>query len=436
MVSSSNRPQRRNIPFKRLALSLAGDRTLGVKGKPQAPPILPLIPINLPRTLIVTPKRATDPRRDFHKLFGETNVPEEKVLTLDDVAPVKVRQCPHGVRLTRSEYEFEASYRGRPYCRKMNGRIIFMYPKSFECIQCHPVCIHGLELTEEEVKTGKRFSAACPGCTNTVTNPAAIAKFLTKNGAGQYDGMSLIEGRFVTSYGLVITKAGKNFAQGGGSKEMERTDAENVEIQDTIAEGVIAVRTPGGRDTSGYGPDTEIDDEVGHWGSDSTGDPISFVPSQTVHAFESVRQESVKELLDIVSYEIVRDENKGKVVDGELYPYGWIVTANDKEIGKFKTKREAEEHLAEVKETDLLDFKTERSKASKKVLEHKATDILSTVEEPYTPEKLTGLKDQKVNTGPFGWKESETRKLQDEIVEEVERYDTPVRTYREDSEKE
>ena len=247
------------------------------------------------------PKQPTDPRRAFHGLFGDTEVPEEKVRTIDDEFPVGMPFCPHKVRLNKNEYIFETSYKGRPYCRKMNGRIVFASPKSFECIRCHPVCVHGLELTKAEIKTGVRYSAKCPGCTKKITDRRVLEQFFSTQRLALGEGMSLLEGAFQTSYGLWITKPGKRFQVSGGSKKMEQLDAAHVAITDDGPAGngreggVIAVFTGDKRSKLGWGPDTNRDDDFKNWPVDGAGDPGTIGPSEVVSAFEYASAETKDE---------------------------------------------------------------------------------------------------------------------------------------------
>ena len=395
---------------------LAGS-TLLRRGEQKAPQQVPQLPFNIGSTEEVRdlleswrgPRKPTNPKADAAKVLG-LDLTAEKTLTLDDVAPVAMPLCPHKIRLTKDELVFESLYK-RKFRLRISGKTFFI-PKSFECIHCHPVCIHGLPLTKKELDSGKRFSAECPACIQKVKDPAKLETFLKQQNLSAASGMSLTEGEFTTSYGLRITKAGKNFAQGGGSKEIEETDANYIEIVDD-GEGVVAIRTPSGPSRDGYGPDdaADVDGET----VDETGDPISFLPSETVKAFENARADATKEVLDLnrPTYEIVRDEIKGS---------GWIVFANDVEVSKHRTKTEAEAAVNELSELDRLNFANSKTRQK---IEHSVQDVLAAEEHPRGVEKLTGMKEQKPN--PKVWTEKENQDLQKEIVGEIERYDTPVR---------
>jgi hypothetical protein len=184
-------------------------------------------------------KSFTDHRAKFHELFNTPAPPPEKELTIDDVAPVALPKCPHGRRLTKGEWIFECAYKRKFHTPKSP-------PKSFECILCHPVCIHGLELTQKEITTSKRFSGTCPVCADKIVSPKRLEEFLSKQKLSLGYGMSFIEDELVTSYGLAITKAGKMYSRIGGTVEMERQDAKN-EVFD-----------PG---TPGHGSDTYEDEQ-------------------------------------------------------------------------------------------------------------------------------------------------------------------------------
>jgi len=219
--------QRKRNPVTVMAGS-SFTRTL--QKQPQAPPKqdVKAIPIPLQTAsnfLGLDRVTKNNPVTEFHGLFGSKPPAPEKILTIDDVAPVALPKCPHGMRLTKDEYVFELSYHGKPFHKRMNGKKYFLYPKSFECIECHPVCIHGMELTAKERDLRKRFSNRCPECTGEIKSARNLKTFLSKQHLTESWGMSLPEGGFVTSYGVPITKAGKNYVVAGGSKAMEFEDA-------------------------------------------------------------------------------------------------------------------------------------------------------------------------------------------------------------------
>jgi len=242
------RPQRKRIPFVYSA------------GSPLPPRSLDALPGEMPPTS-EQPVQPLPLSVDTKKLLESwRQTASERVLTLDDVAPVALPKCKHGVRLTKDEYIFERSYKNK-YHLRMNGKSVpaelrgsYFMPKSFECIQCLPVCIHGLELTAKELNSGKRFSHKCIECVGKFTNAAHLATYLAKQKLSMDRGKALTEGEVVTSYGLPMIKAGQYFAQGGGSKEIEDIDANYIEVVDD-GNGVVAIQTSPSR--NGSGPDTD-----------------------------------------------------------------------------------------------------------------------------------------------------------------------------------
>jgi len=383
--------------------------TRSLQSTPQNPtrkvaPSLPVPTVQQVSNAVFGKKLSPAPRNpvtEFHKLFGEGNPVPQKVLTIDDVAPVAMPLCPHGIRLTKDEYIFETSYKGKPFQKRMFGVSYFLYPKSFECIDCHPVCVHGLSLTPEEIKSRARFSQDCPDCTGKFTNAAYLAVYLAKQKLTEGHGMSLTQGEFVTSYGLRITKAGANFAQAGGSREVDKVDTSG------LANSTSQI---GHGPTGEYGEDADYDgDKV-----DEDGDPISYFPSETQRAFESARAESTKDALDIVLYKIVPDKNSRD----------WIVTGNGTEVYRCDSYDGARKAVRELTEFDRLNFKSTRSKHAAKI-EHKIEDTLTAPEVPSVPEKLAGMKEQKPNRKV--WTVSEESDLQKEITDEIEKDYLPVR---------
>jgi hypothetical protein len=221
------RMQRKRVP---VTLMAGSSFTRSLQKPPQIPPepnkrTVPIPPQTVSNFLGLDRTAKKNPIAEFHKLFGSESLSQEKLLTIDDVAPVAMPKCPHGVRLTKDEYIFELSYKGRPFHKRINGKRYFLYPKSFECIECLPVCIHGMELTAKERDSRKRFSNRCPECTGEIKSARNLKTFLSKQHLTESWGMSLTEGEVVTSYGLRITKAGKNYVVAGGSKVMEFEDA-------------------------------------------------------------------------------------------------------------------------------------------------------------------------------------------------------------------
>jgi len=183
--------------------------------------------------------------------------------------------CVHGKPITEDEIRFQALWKRKFHTPKEP-------PISFECIQCYPICIHGLKLTPKEVNSGNRFSKTCPKCAGKFTNAASLAAYLEKQQLSENYGLSLSEGVLVTSFGYRVLKSGENFVQGGGSKETEQIDAAQ------FSTGPV-----GG---SGHGPDDHYDfdgEKV-----DDLGDPVSFTPSELTKGFEKARTEETKETLE------------------------------------------------------------------------------------------------------------------------------------------
>jgi hypothetical protein len=285
------------VQRKRNPVNLTGSSF--TRSLPKAPQIPPANPNTVaaalnPVVFSVPFTPATNPTTEFHKLFGEDNPTPQKELTLDDVAPVAMPKCGHGVRITTDEYSFQKLYK-RKFHLRIYGETIFL-PKSFECIQCFPVCIHGLELSPKEIDSGKRFSGKCPACVGKITSAKNLESYLKKQKLTESWGMSLTDGEFVTSYGLRITKSALNLVRVGGSKEVEQTDADYVSVvEDGVNDEVVAVqnKTP---ERLGYGPSDNYDfDGVK---TDDLGDPLMFTPSETIKAFETARTQETKEALD------------------------------------------------------------------------------------------------------------------------------------------
>lgn len=397
---------RRRLPFVFLAGSPLGPRV--VDGMPNevlhAAPQNPMlrVPVQIDQKALLDSWRqetSTNERLTAASVLG-LDLESEKVLTLDDVVPVARLKCPHGIWLTMDEMRLRATYKRKYHTFKSR-------PKSFECIDCHPVCIHGISLTAAEKISGKRFSMNCFECNTTIQDPAKIEIYLAKQKLSPHHGMALHEGEVVTSYGLRITKSGQNYVQGGGSKDIEQTDAQHVDVVDTGDE-TIAVQS-GGPDRDGYGPDSAED----HDGEtvDELGDPISYAPSETVGHFERARTEATEDFVEAlkrVSYEIRRDEVKG---------VGWIATADDVEIGKYRTKDEAKTVVRDLQELDRLNFRSDKQQAS---IEHSIQDVTTTDILPDSVGQLKGMGEQNVNKDI--WKKSETANLQKDVADEIEKF--------------
>jgi hypothetical protein len=221
-----------------------------------------------------------DRRHEFYKAFGEPLPQYKEPPTLDEVSSIARPSCLHGVKLTLPEWTFESSYKRRYHTLGSPW-------KSFECVRCHPVCVHGRALTSKEAQTQIRYSATCFGCNQTITDRALIQSYLKLVDLSTSRGKSLREGEFITSYGLPIVKGGDNFIQGGGSKQVEDVFANRYETID-CGDEVATQMKPGGPTTQGFGPDSAEDfDGVT---TDSLGDPIASVPIATIEALEDARR--------------------------------------------------------------------------------------------------------------------------------------------------
>jgi hypothetical protein len=321
-------PRRKKIPFKYLAGSCSGPRNIGEIAEPQqssAP--TNITPSSIGLTFPVSRLAPTNPVSDFHELFGDKSTPEEKVLTIDDVCPVALPFCPHGIRLTKDECIFEAAYKGRPYCRRINGKSFFTDPKSFECFDCNPCCIHGTSLSpvrdKECFENHQRFSKKCPECDPTITDPALIHAHLYRQRLGTNADKGLIEGYLKTSFGQIITKGGKWFSQGGGSKEIEEKDA--------VVQGEIPTNIRHGS------ADSDTSDDLNDWPVDDLGEPAWTGLTDLTKLAEGLRIGETRSMLCTPSrYEVKQSGQTRKwfvVKDGEM-----LVTA-------FKSKKAAEHYV-------------------------------------------------------------------------------------------
>jgi hypothetical protein len=306
------RPQRKRIPV--VAKYLAGS-SLGIRGTLKQPQVSPSQPsFNIPTTL-----------------------------TLDDVAPVALPKCPHGIRLTKDEYIFERSYK-RTFHKRMNGKRIpieirgtYFMPKSFECFDCHPVCIHGMDLNSEERKSRKRFSFNCPACNTDVKDPDQIEEFLKKQKLSVGDGMALTEGEIITSYGLPVTKAGQNHMTGGGSKDMEDRDTKSTNRGDMQARA----KRPKGWDSGTYVDEQNSVNEL--------NEPVSSVPSKTIKKAESIRSADTRSTIEgqladpenettgakkLLKLEVVREDGRDDLTVPECDKSSGKLQSGDKRIFK------------------------------------------------------------------------------------------------------
>ena len=192
---TERRPQRKRIPV--VAKYLAGS-PLGIRGtlkRPQVPP------------------KAEKPK------------PEPKI---------ELPRCPHGLLLTREEFEFQSQH---PLVDEAGQPIPLT---SSICTQCFPYCKHAeKELTPQEIASGKRYSATCLECNPGVSrNPKVYASWLKEHGLSVGRGMSIAKLVINNPDGTAhIIGSGANLCTGGGSNDMERTDASSIGRSDVPAQG-------------------------------------------------------------------------------------------------------------------------------------------------------------------------------------------------------
>src|ERR1700682_739960 len=98
----ARKPQRKRTP---VTLMAGSGRTPYLQKPPQVPPrnikIQSVTPQAVLEFLAINKVAKTNPVEEFHRLFGSEPPPQEKILTIDDVAPVAMPKCPHSVRLTK-----------------------------------------------------------------------------------------------------------------------------------------------------------------------------------------------------------------------------------------------------------------------------------------------------------------------------------------------
>src|SRR5947207_6161645 len=103
------RMQRKRIP---VTLMAGSSFIRSLQKPPQVPPkqstgVIPIQSQTVSTFLGLDRVAKNNPVTEFHRLFGSEPPPQEKILTIDDVAPVALPFCPHGVRLTKDEYILE-----------------------------------------------------------------------------------------------------------------------------------------------------------------------------------------------------------------------------------------------------------------------------------------------------------------------------------------
>ena len=344
--------QNRNQRPRRVPIQMAGSTFIrGYRKAPQELPAVAEVVTISPETRQIDIRASLDAREKSFKI--------ERLAT--SLLYPDTPWCLHGKKLTKAEWAFECAYKRKYHTPKEP-------PISFECIKCFPVCVHGLSLSETEIDSGKRFSTRCPKCSGKIGSASNLEDYLKAQKLTEAWGWSPIESEFTTSYGLRITKSGKRLCHLGGSKEIEQTDASNVETIDD-GNGVVAVHVGSGPSENGRGPDDGFDDSG--WNVDDSGDPVSFSPSDTIKSFESIRKESTKEIFEL---------SRHKVEKRDGY---WALITDGTEVNRFATKKDASRAFTELTELDRLTFKNESSKRATKP-EHQKQDAVATESEETT----------------------------------------------------
>jgi hypothetical protein len=189
---------------------------------------------------------------------------------------VKLPKCQHGCILTLEEFLYQTQ-------AKDEGRDAGFWFVT-ECPGCFPDCIHEYkELTPGEIASGKRWSAQCPGC----NGPAFAEKetwdaFLKFWGQSAYRAMSPAKYTLELKNGkTMIIGQQKNYCTGGGSKDMEQTDANSKSRGDLQAKS----KAPKGSGTETYADEQNKVNEL--------NEPVSPVPSTFVEKAEHIKSSEI-----------------------------------------------------------------------------------------------------------------------------------------------
>ncbi len=153
--------------------------------------------------------------------------------------------CPHGVKLTQLDFDlYQKVYAGRQHLLWGNsvlpdGSNVGPYPyQAKACPECYPTCVHGEQLTEEEIaaawKSGTKLSSECPVCVGS-TDPHAWNQFVNSIGFSAYRGMNPADLYIPTREGGVhALNQHRKFTTGGGSEQMEDVDARSQIARDDM----------------------------------------------------------------------------------------------------------------------------------------------------------------------------------------------------------
>jgi hypothetical protein len=236
------------------------------------------------------------------------------------VAPIieLLPSCPHGKQLTSKEYQSQVPDGQIPLVQLDNGSIIQRSLHSWDCLWCHPYCIHGQELTDEDITLGVKQCSKCKVCFPPLfsTSIAAWDESLSKAGFSKYRGMSMVEEvRTLTDGSVKISGYSKNLCTGGGSKSMEDAD--------TKAEF-------GGESGIGHGSGTDHDES--NW-VDDLNEPVSS-KSDFIAKCESIKSETISNHIadQLIDAETETEHHKKELVP-ELKPEATEVEQEQDGIG-------------------------------------------------------------------------------------------------------
>ncbi len=194
---------------------------------------------------------------------------------------IALPSCPHLRTLSDEEFAYQSN-------AKASGRDVGFWFVT-ECPRCFPDCMHEYkELTREEIASGRRWSARCPGCNGSaITDKAAWSTFLKFWGLSEYRAMSPAKCTVKLKNGkTIIFGQQKNYCTGGGSRDMEHSDARsNAARSDLPAQG---------SNWQQRSTDTYMDEQIR---SNELNEPVSPVPSTFVAKAEHIKSASITEFI-------------------------------------------------------------------------------------------------------------------------------------------
>ena len=144
--------------------------------------------------------------------------------------PPELPDCPHGVKVTQKDWDtYQRVYEGHCFLNKATDEAE-PYPYfANDCPECNPTCMHGEQLSADEIKFAKefgmRFCNECPACTGS-TSQKDWDELLARMGFAKDRGISPAVHYVPTREGGVVPLGqAKNLVNVGGIEELDEVDA-------------------------------------------------------------------------------------------------------------------------------------------------------------------------------------------------------------------